>query len=728
MATLLLSAVGTVFGGPLGGVIGALIGRQVDSRLLAPSQKGPRLKELAVTTSSYGMAIPRHFGRMRVAGTVIWATDLAEHRQRSGGGKGKPKVTAYTYSSSFAVALSSRPIRGVGRIWADGNLLRGAAGDLKVAGTFRLHTGEADQEPDPLIVAAEGADSAPAFRGMAYAVFENLQLADFGNRIPTLSFEIIADDGPIVLADLLSGDLDAVDADVALPGLAGFSVEGALDDALAVLDPVWPLDCDACAPLMTFAPERRQAAPLGLPEAAISVEDGDFGGADGRQRKRGGSEERPALLRYYDIDRDYQPGIQRAAGRPADGQPRGIELPAALAATDARRLIEAAARDAGWARETLSWRSADLDPRIGPGAIVTVPGESGVWRVGEWDWRASGVELHLRRIAPSALIAQPVSDAGRAATPADVIAGASRLYAFELPWDGVGGGDVPALFAAVGSDSPGWSGAALFADPGDGQLVPLGPSPRRRATIGTCIDALGVSSPLLFDREHALEIELTGADVTLADASPAQIAVGANRALVGGEIIQFCHATPLQGARWRLSGLLRGRGGTEAGIADHAAGEAFVLLDDAIAALDPALVGNGAAPTILASGLADTAPASAMIGLRGITLRPLTPVHPRIETAADGGLILRWTRRSRGAWLWSDGVDVPINEQGEAYEVTLGDPAAPAARWDLAEPRLSIPPALRAELASMASGAIFRVRQRGSYALSLPLLLGPIPL
>jgi hypothetical protein len=45
--------------------------------------------------------------------------------------------------------------------------------------------------PDPLIVAKEGADEAPAYRGLAYLVFENFPLADYGNRIPQLSFEIV---------------------------------------------------------------------------------------------------------------------------------------------------------------------------------------------------------------------------------------------------------------------------------------------------------------------------------------------------------------------------------------------------------------------------------------------------------------------------------------------------------------------------------------------------------
>ena len=45
--------------------------------------------------------------------------------------------------------------------------------------------------PDDLIVAKEGADNAPSYRGLAYVVFERLPLADFSNRIPQLSFEIV---------------------------------------------------------------------------------------------------------------------------------------------------------------------------------------------------------------------------------------------------------------------------------------------------------------------------------------------------------------------------------------------------------------------------------------------------------------------------------------------------------------------------------------------------------
>jgi hypothetical protein len=71
MATLIISTVGTALGGPVGGAIGALIGQSFDEQLLAPASRGPRLGDLSVQTSSYGTQIPRIYGSMRAAGSVV---------------------------------------------------------------------------------------------------------------------------------------------------------------------------------------------------------------------------------------------------------------------------------------------------------------------------------------------------------------------------------------------------------------------------------------------------------------------------------------------------------------------------------------------------------------------------------------------------------------------------------------------------------------------------------
>lgn len=731
MATIVFNAVGTYLGGPIGGAIGSLVGRQFDAALFgSPNRQGPRLTELAVTTSSYGQVLPRHFGRMRVAGSIIWATDLVEHSETRGSGKGAPSVTTYSYTANFAVALASRPIQGIGRIWADGKLLRGATGDLKVGGTLRIYTGQGDQEADPLILAAEGAKRCPACRDLAYAVFEDLDLSEYYNHIPALTFEVIADDS-FDLADIVGDLIEDVDAAVPLQGIAGFTSDGPLADSLQTLGQVVPLDTDAGSEWLVIAPARLQESAITLPEAAVAAGDGQFGAATGFSRHRAPPPDQPpSALRYYDVDRDYQASVQRAAGRAATGEPPTIELPAALDAATARALIERTARRIDWTRDRISWRTSELDPSIAPGAFVALPAIAGRWRVLDWEWREGGVELSLERVLPTGADATPqlAADAGRASPPVDEPLGTSALVAFELPLDAAGSSpDTPRPFAAVSSTSTNWSGAALYVDRGDGELHPLGPSGRARSVIGTATSVLPAASPLLFDRSSQLVVSLVDPAMQLASADVKQIAFGANLALVGEEILQFAQATSLADGSWRLQGFLRGRGGTESAIATHAAAETFALLDNRPVALDATILGTGSDRQVIAVGRADVDPVAAAVLLDGLTLRPLAPVHPRSAVLADGSLSLSWARRARGGWQWQDGVDMPLVEQTEAYLVTLGPIDAPLALWSVSEPRLDIPATLLSELSAQAPGEALRVRQQGTHALSETLLLCTIP-
>ena len=97
---------------------------------MAPTQRiaGQRLDTLQITSSTEGAVIPRVYGRMRIGGNIIWATDFREETEttrqggggKGGGGGGGTEVTEYFYFASFAVALCEGPITGIGRIWADG--------------------------------------------------------------------------------------------------------------------------------------------------------------------------------------------------------------------------------------------------------------------------------------------------------------------------------------------------------------------------------------------------------------------------------------------------------------------------------------------------------------------------------------------------------------------------------------------------------------------------------
>lgn len=726
MATLVLTAVGTALGGPLGGAIGALAGRMVDSAIIgSPKSEGPRIKDLAVTTSSYGSYIPRHFGKVRAAGSIIWATDLVEHSESSGGGKGQPSVTTYNYTISFAVALASRPITAVGRIWADGNLLRGSRGDLKAGGKMRLYTGREDQGRDPLIASDMGQDC-PAFRGLAYVVFENLQLADFGNRIPALTFEIIADDGTISLTQMLS-DPRIGSNDATFDELTGFTYDGGSDaDLLATFGDFYPLAFDASGgrlDIRLFRP-LPESRVIDLP-APVASKDGDFAKRTGHRRNRRLDDAAGAVgLRYYDLERDYQPGLQRSHGKAGNGRMDTIEFPACLTADKARALANRIASRRECARETMSYRIATIDTELVCGSLVRPAGERGVWQVVGWEWRSGGVDLELEAIdsvSLSGLIAP--ADPGQIRGAEDTPVGQSLINAFEIPWDGTGSSSERKVFAALTSASAGWKGALLYVDKGGGQLWPAGTANRSRAILGTVLDVLAPASPHLFDRQSEVIIDLVDDTFALDQSDMAGLAQGNNRALIGEEIVQFGSAVALGSGRWRISGFLRGLGGTEDASSRHSPGEAFVLLNDALTLLDIAAVEAAASDQIFALGNGDTAPIAAPIVNSGIFMRPLSPVKPCTEIMADGSRRISWVRRARGAWQWRDEVDAPLPEVEERYEIRARMTSGEWLSWSTTSPSITIEPANWFRISGAETAPVLQIRQVGQSSLSYPLVM-----
>ncbi|QGM96331.1 baseplate multidomain protein megatron [Methylocystis parvus] len=209
MATLVLQTIGSVVGGAIGGPVGGVVGRLlgglggglIDQALQPQASSprysvGPRLKSMDGIASTEGAGVPRVYGRARIGGQMIWATRFLERvnavfesqprNGKGGGGGGQPKVNfTYVYSANFAIGLCEGPIAFVRRIWADGAEL-----DMTTL-PIRIYNGTEDQEPDPLIAAKEGPGNVPAYRGLAYIVFDDLALAPFGNRIPQFTFEVV---------------------------------------------------------------------------------------------------------------------------------------------------------------------------------------------------------------------------------------------------------------------------------------------------------------------------------------------------------------------------------------------------------------------------------------------------------------------------------------------------------------------------------------------------------
>lgn len=725
MATIALGTLGALVGGPVGGALGALLGRQVDSSVFGSrSNEGPRLDELSITTSSYGSPLAKHYGRMRTAGTIIWATDLREDRETSGGGKGQPGTTSYSYSTSFAVVVASRPIENIGRIWADGVLLRGAAGDLKVSGALRIYKGHGNQPVDPLIAASIG-PGCPAFRGLAYVVFEDLQLEDFGNRIPALSFEILADTNGFSLGDIVEPLIEQSSVSHPLNGLSGFSYEGGpLVNTISAIDGFYPLVTTSNANGVTLTPANfGYSSPVILPEAIPALDDDSFGGGSGSRLQRKAALARSAgAIRYYDTARDYQIGVQRPVGRADLAGIAIADFPGALSPDNARGLANQAYWYGRSLQETLNWRVADLDPALAPGALVNAPGIAGDWVITGWEWRENGVELDMVR-APIIANLSAGGESGTALLPADDPALPTWLRAFELPWDGIGPANNSRIYVAVSAAEPTWSGAALFAD-NAGPLIPLGPSGRAQAVMGNLLGPLSGSATILFESASFVDVEVYSQAMRFTSTDLTGLANGQNRLLVGDEIIQFAAATQISARQWRLQGLLRGRGGYEsAAAAGHETGAPATLIDSNLVALDLAQPALPTIDAVAAIGRGDADPVKATVSNRGAGLRPLTPVHARTSIGADGLLRLCWTRRARGAWTWLNGIETPVIEAAETYRVSIGDTAAPAIAWDVEQPEITF----SAEQLAGHSGKPVWVQQGGQASYSHPLLLAILP-
>lgn len=717
MATIILTAVGGALGGPLGGAIGAFAGQLFDQNILfkPKDREGPRLQELAVQTSSYGTQIPRIYGQMRVAGTVIWATDLKEVRNVESRGKGRPGTAIYSYFASFAVALSSRRIKRIGRIWADGKIFRGRAGDFKTPCTFRWQAGEEDQPVDPYIASAEaardnvaqnGAAATPAYRGLALAIFEDMDLAEYGNRIPSLSFELIADRGAVAVAEIIN-DISAGSISLdASQKLIGFAASGSDRRAiLAILSETLALGfavdkANVIGSELITAYQRHHHHDqsvhhlnAGLIMAADHSNDhapGDVASSPGPEFRMVAESKLPRrlALRYYEPARDYQASMQDAF-RP--GTARIVvhrDFPAALDAAGAKQLAFELLWTGYQERETVQVEIAQSSRSIGPGTLVTLSNHPATWRVRECEYGRGKIRLSLSRFPSFKAMHIGAPDHGRVTSDRDQRAGITRLMLVDLPFALEQPGkisDVSRLYAVAAGDI-GWRNSQCFrldddGEPGD--FVGNIPAP---SVIGQSLNILGGAQSAYIDCYNHIDIMLHNPAMSLQCADRARLIAGANIAMLGDELIQFGHAAPRGAGKYRLSELIRGLGGTEAAIIRHQAGENFIILDRA-AALEIANHHYAlfAAASFCALGRDDVEPVMATIANVGRALRPWSPVHPKwilfddslsrdSDSLREDGLALKlsWTRRSRAGGPWHDHADVPLAEEFERYLLVLG--------------------------------------------------------
>ena len=402
-------------------------------------------------------------------------------------------------------------------------------------------------------------------------------------------------------------------------------------------------------------------------------------------------------LRFIDPGVDYR--MAAASSRRLAGQSRrsvAIDLPAVLDFAEAERLAEMMLRDMWHGREEAELHLPPSRLAVDAGDIIALTGGAApeillAKRIGDGESRALELRRVDNRMRPPPLRAdrdQPPDTAHPFGPPRVMAidfappdgrdAHAPRLAVFAEPWPG-------RMAVYRGAEGGGFSLVGAVA---------------RRATTGMLTAPLGPGVLSVFDRANAIDVALqSGALGGLPDID---VLAGKNVAAVRcadgfWEVLQFAEAELTGPRQYRLTRLLRGQCGTEDAMRAGAETSAdFVMLDGAVAAASGFRRGaQQSAPLPHRPGTRRPRVrrrfAEAVIAAEGRGLMPFAPVHLRAKRELDtGDIAVTWIRRTRFLGDSWDIVEVPLNEDREAYRVAVYDGASLLRSVEVDTPRLHL--------------------------------------
>ena len=264
----------------------------------------------------------------------------------------------------------------------------------------------------------------------------------------------------------------------------------------------------------------------------------------------------------------------------------------------------------------------------------------------------------------------------------------TALFLLDLPLlrdtDDLGTLGIRGYWAAADYGTGGWPGCQMQASQ-DGTVftgMGIATTPVAWGHLETALpDAVGVFH-LLEDAGVVVNMNVGGE--RLASVTETQLANGYNAAAVckadgGVEIIQFLSVASLGSSRYRLTGLARGRRGTDTMACGHTLGETIVFIST-VTVTPFALPLSGLNQIgFYRAVTAGTQPASAIIDRFRFTGRDKMPWAPaNVRAALSGGnIVLSWNRRTRTNGALHDGNStVPVGEISEAYSIDIYDAGA----------------------------------------------------
>lgn len=238
-------------------------------------------------------------------------------------------------------------------------------------------------------------------------------------------------------------------------------------------------------------------------------------------------------------------------------------------------------------------------------------------------------------------------------------------------------------FLMGGFGQPGWSAGTLFKSIEGTEYNEVGVIVSEMAW-GAAVNPLGdVTDPFQTDEVNTLTVFMTtGADEP-SSVTQLEMLNGANAAAlihangVDVEIIMFRDVTVNSDSSLTLSGLLRGRRGTEVFTGGHAGGDIFVLLNSSDIDIIPLSLGERDQTRFykaIVSGLRFEDVSALVKASPANDLKPYAVVNHTAILGGGNEIDFTWERRTRvGGDLQDGSGNVPVSEDAEEYELEIFD-------------------------------------------------------
>ena len=525
-----------------------------------------------------------------------------------------------------------------------------------------------------------------------------------------------------VRAGLTTGQIDVTELVDPVRGYA-ISSQGSVRAAVEPLQAAYAFDPVESDLLVKF-PKRHKSAVVTIADDDLAAsEDGSSPALLATVRQQEVELPKSVNVVYLNADQDYQNGTQLSRRELTSSEmAETVNLPIAL--TDSRaKAISDRLLFAAWAeRERHKFSTSRKYAKYEPGDVVSA--NSRTIRITNKTETAAGVVQWEGVDVPTPMVhvQGAVAPPGLGFIPPTLPAAqGTTLTLLDIPLLS----DTDPMYGhylAMASDtSDAWRGATVYKSTDAGVTYSAIYSGTVADTVGAATSILGTfAGGNIFDESSSVTVALDVGAGTLSSATEIAVLNGANAALLGDEILQYKTAT-LTGTRtYVLTGLLRGRRGTEWAMSGHASGDAFVKLPTANSINAPfAELSQERLYKCITVGNELQSSAAQAFTNHGVAALPYAPVHLGGGRDGSQNLTIIWTRRTRTGGAWSDNADVPLGEVAEFYSVriyTSSSWATIKSEWVSGVATYDYTAAQQVtDFGSTQSTVYFDVRQLGSY-------------